>query len=224
MTVTRIAKIPSELPFAHLYLDDVEEICQILSHASGQVGPHERPLAVSFSVGDDLLMDSIEDLQQRGGSSTNFTIRVGSNSIHIRGFLLNPTIYCYGLDESEQLAVYHKLKVIFDARRMTLRNDLSSLPGWVSSLIYFVFAIGIFSLLNFLNAGFRTYVGYIAFLLGVIALIFIRPSRVSFVRSHERFKELSSIKRGYVRDILMMITGGVVGKLIEYCAHRWLKL
>ena len=63
---------------------------------------------------------------------------------------------------------------------------------------------------------------YIAFL-GLIAFVIFRPSRVSFVRAHDRFKQISDVRRGYFRDIFMLILGGVIGKVIEFLAVRWLK-
>jgi len=75
MTVTTVRKIPSELPHAHLYLEDVEEICKILLDAFSR--PSTSQPTILFSIGDDLQMDSIDDLERRGGPAKDFSIEVG---------------------------------------------------------------------------------------------------------------------------------------------------
>ena len=55
MSITRIVSVPDELPHAHLYLDDVEQICHILSEAS-QATRGEGPIGTTFSI-KDLQMD-----------------------------------------------------------------------------------------------------------------------------------------------------------------------
>src|SRR5207253_8213367 len=52
---------------AHLYLEDVEEICKILLDAFSR--PSTSQPTILFSLGDDLQMDSIDDLERRGGSA-----------------------------------------------------------------------------------------------------------------------------------------------------------
>ena len=64
MTVTTVRKIPSGLPHAHLYLEDVEEICKILLDAFSR--PSTSQPTILFSLGEDLQMDSIDDLERRG--------------------------------------------------------------------------------------------------------------------------------------------------------------
>jgi hypothetical protein len=224
MTVTTVRKIPSELPHAHLYLDDVEEICKILLDTFKTLPGNSQP-NIRFSVGDNLRTDSIEDLEERGGSATHFSIEVGprfsADDVNFRGFL-NPEARFYGLSESEQWAVYSKLKAIFDLRRFVIKNAIVDLPGWLKWSLYFVAVFGVPPLLSYLHARSFMYIAYIVFL-GLIAFAMFRPSRVSFVRSHDRSKHASEIRRGYFRDIFMIVLGGAIGKLIEYFAARWLK-
>ncbi len=161
MTVTTVRKIPSELPHAHLYLEDVEEICKILLDAFSR--PSTSQPTILFSIGDDLQMDSIDDLERRGGSAKDFGIEVVGYS-------------------------YDRI------RFQSFMNPEADL---------FILA-------------------YIVFL-GLIAFVIFRSSRVSFVRSHDRFKQVSEVRRGYFRDVFMLILGGVIGKVIDFAVRRWLK-
>jgi len=175
-------------------------------------------------------MDSIEDLQQRGGSAKEFTIEImvgySTSEVSFNSFL-NPRISLYTLSESEGWATYGKLKAIFNARRYIIKNAIVDLPGWLKSSLYLLTAFGIYPLLGYTHARSFVYVAcvvlaYMVFL-GTIAFVMYRPSRVSFVRSHDRSKQASEVRRGYLRDVFMIVVGGVVGKLIEHYAARWFK-
>jgi hypothetical protein len=77
MAVKRIHKVPDELPHAHLFLDDIEEISKILLAAHEPVLAHtKREPRISFVIKDSQ-MDSIEDLKVRGGSTAELRITVG---------------------------------------------------------------------------------------------------------------------------------------------------
>ena len=124
MTVTTVRKIPSELPHAHLYLEDVEEICKILLDAFSR--PSTSQPTILFSIGDDLQMDSIDDLERRGGSAKDFSIEVGGYSydrIRLQSFG-NPDADFYSLSDSGRWAMHSKLKAVFDARRFVIKCHL----------------------------------------------------------------------------------------------------
>src|ERR1700755_404701 len=84
-------RIPDTLPHAHLYLEDVQEITNILLEATAPVLTRFREEAkVVYRVGDSQT-DSIDDLRTLGGSATDFQVSVGSrslfNSVQFRGHL-----------------------------------------------------------------------------------------------------------------------------------------
>src|ERR1700690_610014 len=115
MGITRIVKVPYELPHAHLYLDDVEQICGILRDALRTATP-DSPTVLTFST-KDLQMDSIEDLEEHGRSATNFTIKVSRSAVGVFGdcsielhSLSGPTIYLYSLDSEAAWSTYSKVK------------------------------------------------------------------------------------------------------------------
>jgi len=74
-------KIPDTLPHAHLYLEDVQEITNILLEATAPVITRFREETKVVYRAGDWEMDSIDDLRTLGGSATDFQISVGSRSL-----------------------------------------------------------------------------------------------------------------------------------------------
>jgi hypothetical protein len=197
-------KIPDTLPHAHLYLEDVQEITNILLEATAAVLTtfHEKA-KVAYRVGD-LQTDSIDDLRTLGGSATDFQVSVGSrslyNSVQLRGHL-EPQIRLYSLGQQECRAVHAKLEAIFHHRRLTIKNAIFRgprwnaifrLPGWLKWLAYVVILIfptlfsrvvaHIHSLSRVVRIGPTFFVSY-WILVALLGLIYFWPSRVSFVHS-----------------------------------------
>ena len=137
-------KIPDTLPHAHLYLEDVQEITNILLEATAPVLTqfHEKAKVV-YRVGD-LQTDSIDDLRTLGGSATDFQVSVGSrslfNSVQLRGHL-EPQIRLYALGQQECRDVHTKLNAIFEHRQLTIKNAIFRGPGWLKWLAYVVILI-----------------------------------------------------------------------------------
>src|ERR1700720_2374004 len=154
MVIRTIHKIrdknPETLPHAHLYLEDVQEITNILLEATAPVLTRFREEArVVYRAGDSQ-MDSIDDLRALGGSATDFQISVGSRSlfniVQLRRHL-EPEIRLYSLGQQECSAVHAKLEAIFDHRQLTIKNAILRgprwnaifrLPGWMKWLAYVV--------------------------------------------------------------------------------------
>jgi len=152
-------------------------------------------------------MDSIDDLERRGGPAKDFSIEVGGYSydrIRFQSFG-NPDADFYSLSDSGRWAMHSKVKAVFDARRFVIKNAILGLAEWLRFSLTLVATWGVLPLLAYLHA--RWFVlAYIVFL-GLIAFVIFRPSRVSFVRSHDRFKQVSEVRRGYFRDVFMLILG-----------------
>ncbi len=142
------AKIPDTLPHAHLYLEDVQEITNILLEATAPVVTRFREEAKVVYRAGDWEMDSIDDLRTQGGSATDFQISVGSrslfNSVQLRRHL-EPQIRLYSLGQQECWAVHAKLEAIFDHRQLTIKNAIFRgprwnailrLPGWMKWVAY----------------------------------------------------------------------------------------
>ena len=85
MVIRKIHKIrdknPETLPHAHLYLEDVQEITNILLEATAPVLTRFREEAKVVYRAGDSQTDSIDDLRTLGGSATDFQVSVGSRSL-----------------------------------------------------------------------------------------------------------------------------------------------
>src|SRR5207244_7836062 len=89
-------------------------------------------------------MDSLDDLLQEGGSVTDLEIHFRTRSFrqsHRLSFQKwnNPSVSLYGLEPNKQWGAYGKIRVVFEKRRLFLRNLLDDLPEWLkytSSIFY----------------------------------------------------------------------------------------
>jgi hypothetical protein len=232
-------KIPDTLPHAHLYLEDVQEITNILLEATAPVLAkfHEKAKIV-YRVGD-LQTDSIDDLRTLGGSATDFQVSVGSrslyNSVQLRGHL-EPQIRLYSLGQQECSAVHAKLEAIFDHRRLTIKNAIFRgsgwnaifrLPGWLKWLTYVVIPLSpilvrtvvghIHSLSKVVRIGPTFFVGYWIFV-ALLGFIYFWPSRVSFVQSYE-----SAAKRKAFMAIMLLVTVAVVAGAMRLIFRHFFK-
>ena len=219
MAVKKIHEIPTELPHAHLYLDDIEEISKILLEgASPEPATRHENAEIHYVVGD-LQMDTIEDLREYGGSVTDLLVIIGRLYFPSVQFIrmLNPTFLGYALpDEQERWAAYARIKSIFFRRQLRIKNALESLPKWLKILLFLLFCVAP-ALLGRVKAPFGLW-GLIVYVIIAALLLFemLRPSRVFFMRSRERSKASSTARRGYVRDIAFILLGAVLAELAKW--------
>ena len=210
----QVQAVPRDLPHARLYLDDIENLTNVIleemsvqfkadvaNDPNAQSAKNERKFEpkVSYVLGQDE-MDSIDDLQQQGGSVVDLEIRIENRrfyqncSIRFRRHD-QPSVTLNTLDVNRAWAAYAKVRAIFEKRRMFIRNLLDDLPtslvfaSWIilsftplvpnigsSHSGRVMSAIEILCLINFL-----------LFAFGVIIYVGV-SSRVYLVRSHERSK------------------------------------
>jgi len=224
-------KIPDTLPHAHLYLEDVQQITNILLEATAPVLTkfHEEAKVV-YRAGD-LQMDSIDDLRALGGSATDFQVSVGSrslyNTVQMRGHL-EPQIRLYSMGQQESLTVHAKLEAIFDHRRLTIKNAIFHgprwnaifrLPEWLKWLAYVAILVfptlfsrvvaHIHSLSRVVRIGPTFFVCYWIFV-ALLGFIYFWPSRVSLVQSYE-----SAARRKAFVAIVLLVTVAVVAGAIR---------
>jgi hypothetical protein len=223
MAIQKIRQVPHKLPYAHLYLDDVEDISKILLEAYTPVLARWKEEAkVTYRAGD-LQMDSIEDLQIRGGSTTDFGIRVGNSTRLEFSSQSKASVSLYSLGDEEQWVVYAKIKAIFDARQLTIKNAIAALPGWLKVLFWLlVIILGWFLPSRHQRFGPFIMSSYLVFV-GLFSSIFLWSNRVSFVRSHEHSKASSTARRGYIRDIIFLAAGAAIAEVTRHLASYFFK-
>jgi hypothetical protein len=137
MALKQIREFPGTLPSAHLYLDDIADISEILLNAhkeefekreseySARLNDeqaaerrrrNEPKIRYTFGERDygATAAESIDDLRTAGGSTTTFRITVGSYTEIRLSWYSEPHISLIGLDSREQSrSVYQQIHSIF---------------------------------------------------------------------------------------------------------------
>ena len=81
VSIETVRNIPEHLPPARLFLDDVDEITNILFEARKASG--ESALPVKYTVKGKFICDALSDLKTLGGAVTEFEVRVGNNRLSL---------------------------------------------------------------------------------------------------------------------------------------------
>lgn len=223
MAITRVQKFPSDLPPAHLYLDDIEEITTILTDAVSADDPSDtEPTRVTFELGD-LQMDTLEDLEEHEGSAINFEIHVGRRQFRswrnsVRFFwATNPHVSLSSSgSRDQQLVTYTKIRAVFERRQNTLKNAIRALPDWFKWALWIIFLAGAPQIAEVTHVPHSLYVVVGDWvLLGIVTVWLYFPSRVSFVRSSQRSKSRRQDRKEWSKALALLVIGAAVGKLIE---------
>jgi hypothetical protein len=143
---TKEPDVPSDLPPAKLYLDDIAEIVETLSASL----PEEEdefgevvPITVRFEVGQKEC-DTLDDLQKMAKVSTKFEVLVKRKramaSLHANGH--HAAWIWYGLEGEVPWITARKLQTIFKQRERSIRSRLGRFD-----LLAILVALSAFSLL-----------------------------------------------------------------------------
>jgi hypothetical protein len=224
MSVTKIRNVPTQLSHVHLYLDDIEEICTILTEAASPPNKINFSPQISFQVGDDLRIDTIEELREHGGTASRFTIdfQMGlSAHISLNGMRF-PTIYLYGVQDAEKWAVYSRVKAVFDARRLVLKG---AIPDWLEAVFSTFLLVSMAPVVIYFKRHSADLVPYVLAAYGIALCLAIvlafSANRVSFARSHERAKEAIENRTSLVKTISLMLLSFFLGAVINHFASLW---
>lgn len=118
--------IPTRLPPAKLYLDDINEIVQILTDAS-------EDCRANFVAGKSKC-DTLEDLKDLRGRTTHFVMDISAPGKH-QTLELTPSVTRIHIYEmGDQLAAWSKyvnVAAIFERRKLRLKSVVRSLGAWV---------------------------------------------------------------------------------------------
>jgi len=167
---------------------------------------------LSFVVRGDEGTDSIEDLAEDGRTVWKFKIAAGYDRIELRSFG-EPLISLVSGSESEQWAMYGRIKKVFERRPYNLKNAIGALPEWVklTALIGILAIVGLLGHLLHSNA--FIYEAFVFYCVVSLYLWFF-PSRVSFVRSHERSKRRREARNNSVSKFLWLVLGILLGSIL----------
>src|SRR6266480_1649894 len=238
MAIKRIRELPDELPHALLYLDDIEEIRKILIDACTTAEetnleryPHapDRKVEIKtvYHVGD-LRMDSTEDLVEYGRPANDFKLEIisgigRSTEFEIRRWSEPRLDLSYPLEGDACWSVYAQVKAIVDRRQLRFKNAILAWPEWlrIASYVLIMFAAPFLLGLRIpFPSRLFAYAGLLILLNSMALYVMVRPSRVFLVRSHERSKLSVSARKDYIKTFVLLVIGGVLGKLIDlFFAH-----
>ena len=238
MAIKHIRELPCELPHALLYLDDIEDIQRLLVDAYTAAEDvfkkkiHEKypspdserkPEVRAVYEVDGREMDSITDLTEYGLSAKNFRLVVVSDGVPrghfiVGGLLREPVlILTIPLLADAQWSTYSKVKAILDHRQLRSKNAILNLPNWLKVPLFglIVWLFPQLALLAHYPVRLFLYLAWLPFFAATMYVIF-RPSRVYFVRSHERSKLSESARQSYIKAVLLLATGALVTKVFDW--------
>src|SRR5437868_260776 len=102
MAIKHELSVPTELPAAYLYLDDVQDIVRVLEDANS-VLPEYRRKTLTFTFGGTK-GESIEDLKEIGGAKRE--IEIGDHSLSVRIHALTSQARLGALDGDAEWATF----------------------------------------------------------------------------------------------------------------------
>ena len=209
--------IPSELPPAKLYLDDIGEILQILTDSS-------QECQASFVVGKSKC-DTLDDLKDLRGRTTRFVLNISSPGKH-QTLELTPSATRVHIHEiGDQLPAWSKyvnVAAIFEKRRLRLKSFVRLAAGWVFAALWLsVVAVWIFAphvvrpislhKLPSIATGFFLAVAVVYYFVSSHSIVYLRyPQRVGVRRWLEDHKP--EIIVGSVCAVLAVIATEIMEK------------
>jgi hypothetical protein len=211
---------PSDLPAAHLFLDDIEEITEIVANLLGSGVNKPDPSTIKYSVGDREC-DTIDDLKKIGGKTKNFGIQSPN------GFLIvGARNTFYTLFSEEHWDAYGKVRTIFQHRSSRLLNVMNDARLPTSGVFILSFALPLF-LLSLMKV--RSSSLYLSEVVWTILLItiwsqFVNKHSVVELRYFDEAKNQRSKEiRPLVWGIWGAVIGGAVGSIITVLGERFVK-
>jgi hypothetical protein len=129
--------IPTNLPPAKLYLDDIQEIFRILTDS-------DPDCEASFIAGQSKC-DSLDDLKEMRGRTTYFVMNISSPRKH-QTLELTPSVTRLHIDElGDQLVAWSKyvnVAAVFEKRKLRLKSVVHSLaPLLIAAMCLLAFAL-----------------------------------------------------------------------------------
>ncbi len=118
--------IPTKLPPAKLYLDDINEILQILTDSS-------EDCQASFVAGTSKC-DTLDDLKDLRGRTTHFVMNISSPGKHHTLELTTSATRIHIHEIGDQLPAWSKyvnVAAIFERRKLRLKSAVRSVGLWI---------------------------------------------------------------------------------------------
>lgn len=237
MTIERIKRpIPSNLPPARIYFDDLQEIVRVFHEAAPQ-SELDEPMKTKFTVGDRTC-DQVEELLDLGRETVkDFAVEFSTGSRYFARFgtsWSSTTWYTIGLSYEEQWVIFHRLEDILTPRKSLWRAIVHKiiLSGSIWTFLTLLSLILLWGIVNTLipgsishwhYAGVLTYVAVgILIALGVAVAAGISVhSVVVLSRSSEGADARRASVYKAVPEIIRLVASFGLGLLTLYLKHKY---
>jgi len=208
--------IPTKLPPAKLYLDDVSEILQILTDSS-------TDYQASFVAGKSKC-DTLDDLKDLKGRTTHFVMDISSPGKHQTLELTTSATRIHIYETGDQLPAWSKyvnVAAIFEKRKLKLKSAVRSAASWILAGLWLLTgALWIFgphagkptsiSQLNHLATG--------VLLAGAVVYYFVSSHSIVYLRYPQRVaagRWLEDHKPEIIVGFICILTGAITTRIVE---------
>lgn len=133
MTISsREKEVPIRLPAACLYIDDIEEIREIILYAAAsrvlrpEIDPTQHEVETKFYIGDQVCTE-IQDLPKIKKRTHDFEMRLSAPDGFTARFGVSVSTTQWttnGLTKADTWRAFHKLETVFERRKIRWRNLL----------------------------------------------------------------------------------------------------
>ncbi len=221
MTIKQVREVPTDLPAAHLFLDDVIEIASALALLPKYDGhPRPAPSSIRYKVGERIC-DTIEDLRTIGGKTREFTIQADG------GYVIVAKVYSsmqvFGL--TDVWKEYGYVRAVFDHRGHGLLNRLrNNKPAAITLMTLFpVILVVALHLVRLRVPGLYRYT--FDLILWPVWLVFVYATtfRHSVVELRYFDEAKNECSREFRPLLWSAIIGAAVGSLVTVVAERFVK-
>jgi hypothetical protein len=209
-------RIPTRLPPAKLYLDDINEIFQILTDSSPDC-------QASFVAGKSKC-DTLDDLKELRGRTTHFVMNISSTGKHQTLELTPSATQIHVFETGDQLQAWSKyvnVAAIFEKRRLKLKSAMRSVGLWILAGLGFLMAavwmfrphavkpVSIYELPNIVTA---------IFLAAAVAYYFVSSHSVVYLRYPQRMgvgRWLEDHKPEIIVGLTCALMGAIASRIVE---------
>jgi hypothetical protein len=191
-------RIPTKLPPAKLYLDDINEILQILTDSSAGC-------QASFVAGKSKC-DTLDDLKELRGRTTHFVMNISSPGKHQVLELTTSTTQIHVYEMGDQLAAWSKyvrVAAIFERRRLSL-----TIAAWTFGL-HVAKPILIHELLHLVTG---------VFLAAAVVYYFVSSHSIVYLRYPQRVgagRWLEDHKPEIIVGVICALMGVIATRIVE---------
>jgi hypothetical protein len=228
---TVIRQVPSELPHARLYIDDLVEIENLVKKLILDA-ENTNFEGFEYEIDETIRLTTHEELAEHRGSSSNFELIAvysyfkgkpqRTTVIQFHGFLEPRLSFHWGGNE-DRWATYAQVLQIFEPRKLRVKNFITAFPWYVglilgSTIGYPIAALFAASFLNGVPHTLTSISEASCALILVLLYVFsfwnvFRTSRVLFRYVRLDFHERTQARKELFQKTVLLVIGAILGCL-----------